>query len=159
LLKLKTLAQLRRIVASEKARGKTIVMANGCFDLFHVGHIRYLREAKQKGDVLIVALNSDSSVRMLKGKGRPILTQAERAEILSAFAFVDYVIIFSETSVEKILLALEPDYHVKGSDYSENTVPERDAVKAYGGRIAIVGGPKVKNTSEIIRKIAAVNHG
>jgi len=159
LLKLKTLAQLRRIVASEKARGKTIVMANGCFDLFHVGHIRYLREAKQKGNVLIVALNSDSSVRKLKGKGRPILTQAERAEILSAFAFVDYVIIFSETSVERILLALEPDFHVKGSDYSENTVPERDAVKAYGGRIAIVGGPKVKNTSEIIRKIAAVNHG
>jgi rfaE bifunctional protein nucleotidyltransferase chain/domain len=159
LRKLKTLAQLRRIVASEKASGRTIVLANGCFDLFHVGHIRYLRAAKEKGDSLVVALNSDASVRKLKGAGRPILPQSERAEILSSFWFVDYVIIFPETSVEKILLALEPAYHVKGSDYSENTVPERDAVKSYGGRIAIVGGPKVKNTSEIIRKISALKHG
>jgi rfaE bifunctional protein nucleotidyltransferase chain/domain len=159
LRKLKTLAQLRRIVASEKAGGRTIVLANGCFDLFHVGHIRYLRAAKEKGDILVVALNSDASVRKLKGAGRPILPQSERAEILSSFWFVDYVIIFPETSVEKILLALEPAYHVKGSDYSENTVPERDAVKSYGGRIAIVGGPKVKNTSEIIRKISALKHG
>jgi rfaE bifunctional protein nucleotidyltransferase chain/domain len=156
--KLKTLAQLRRIVASEKARGRTVVLANGCFDLFHVGHIRYLRAAKQKGDILVVALNSDASVRRLKGAGRPILPQKERAEILSAFSFVDYVTIFAETSVEGILLALEPAYHVKGSDYSENTVPERDAVKKYGGRIAIVGGPKVKNTSEIIRRISALKH-
>jgi rfaE bifunctional protein nucleotidyltransferase chain/domain len=159
LRKLKTLAQLRRIVASEKASGRTIVLANGCFDLFHVGHIRYLRAAKEKGDILVVALNSDASVQKLKGAGRPILPQNERAEILSSFWFVDYVIIFPETSVEKILLALEPAYHVKGSDYSENTVPERDAVKSYGGRIAIVGGPKVKNTSEIIRKISALKHG
>lgn len=159
MLKLKTLAQLQKIVASEKARGKTIVLANGCFDLFHVGHIRYLREAKEKGDILVVALNSDSSVRKLKGNCRPVLSERERAEILSAFWFVDYLTIFSESSVEKILLALEPAFHVKGSDYTENTVPERDAVKKYGGRIAIVGGPKVKNTSEIIRKISALKNG
>jgi rfaE bifunctional protein nucleotidyltransferase chain/domain len=159
LRKLKTLAQLRRIIASKKARGRTVVLANGCFDLFHVGHIRYLREAKAKGDILVVALNSDASVRKLKGSGRPILPQRERAEILAAFWFVDFVIIFPETSVEKILLALEPAYHVKGSDYTENTVPERAAVKKYGGRIAIVGGPKIKNTSEIIRKLSALKHG
>jgi D-glycero-beta-D-manno-heptose 1-phosphate adenylyltransferase len=159
LSKLKTLDELRRIVASEKANGKTVVLANGCFDLFHVGHIRYLREARQKGDILVVALNSDSSVRRLKGPCRPILPQRERAEILASFWFVDYVTIFTRTNVEKILLALRPAFHVKGSDYTVNTVPERDAVKKYGGRVAIVGGPKVKNTSDIIRRIAALKNG
>jgi rfaE bifunctional protein nucleotidyltransferase chain/domain len=157
--KLKTLPQLRKIVASEKAEGKTVVLANGCFDLFHVGHIRYLREAREKGDVLVVALNSDASVRKLKGPGRPILPQTERAEILSAFRFVDYVTIFAETDVERILKALQPAYHVKGSDYTINTVPEREAVKKYGGRVAIVGGPKIKNTSDIIRRISALKNG
>jgi rfaE bifunctional protein nucleotidyltransferase chain/domain len=159
LSKLKTLDELRRIVASEKANGKTVVLANGCFDLFHVGHIRYLREAREKGDILVVALNSDSSVRRLKGPCRPILPQRERAEILASFWFVDYVTIFTRTNVEKILLALRPAFHVKGSDYTVNTVPERDAVKKYGGRVAIVGGPKVKNTSDIIRRIAALKNG
>jgi rfaE bifunctional protein nucleotidyltransferase chain/domain len=159
LSKLKTLDELRRIVASEKANGKTVVLANGCFDLFHVGHIRYLREARQKGDILVVALNRDSSVRRLKGPCRPILPQRERAEILASFWFVDYVTIFTRTNVEKILLALQPAFHVKGSDYTVNTVPERDAVKKYGGRVAIVGGPKVKNTSDIIRRIAALKNG
>lgn len=157
--KLKRLSDLRRIAASEKAKGKSIVLANGCFDLFHVGHIRYLREAKEKGDILVVALNSDSSVRKLKGRGRPILPQKERAEILSSFWFVDYVTIFSEANVERILLALKPDYHVKGSDYTINTVPEREAVKRYGGRVAIVGGPKIKNTTDIIRKISSLKNG
>ncbi len=157
--KLKTLSQLRRIIGSEKANGNTIVLANGCFDLFHVGHIRYLREAREKGDILVVALNSDSSVRKLKGRGRPILPQEERAEILSSFWFVDYVTVFSETNVERILMALEPDYHVKGSDYTINTVPEREAVKSFGGRVAIVGGPKIKNTSDIIRKISSFKNG
>ena len=157
--KLKTLAALRRVVASARADGRTVILANGCFDLFHVGHVRYLREAKELGDVLVVALNSDSSVRRLKGRGRPILPQGERAEILSSFWFVDYVTIFSETNVEKVLLALKPDYHVKGSDYTVNTVPEREAVKKYGGRVAIVGGPKIKNTSDIIRKISARQYG
>ena len=153
--KFKPLSELRRVIAIEKAKGKTIVLANGCFDLFHVGHIRYLRAAKSKGDVLVVALNSDSSVRSLKGKGRPILPQKERAEVLAAFSFVDYVTIFSEPMVTKVLLALKPDIHVKGSDYSRETVPEKDTVKAYGGRVAIVGGPKVRNTSQVIRDIAA----
>lgn len=157
--KLKTLDRLRRIIASEKARGKTVVLANGGFDLFHVGHIRYLREAKELGDILVVALNSDSSVRRLKGPGRPILPEKERAEILSSFWFVDYVTIFSELNVKKILLSLRPHVHVKGSDYTVQTVPERAAVKKYGGRVAIAGGPKVKNTSDIIRKLSALGHG
>jgi len=157
--KLKTLAQLRPLVASAKANGKTVVLANGCFDLFHVGHIRYLKEAKGKGDILVVALNSDASVRRLKGPHRPILPQAERAEILSAFWFVDYVMIFAQSNVERILQALQPTYHVKGSDYTINTVPEREAVKKYGGRIAIVGGPKIKNTSDIIQRISSLKNG
>lgn len=153
--KFKPLAKLRQIIAAEKALGKTIVLANGCFDLFHVGHIRYLRAAKSKGDVLVVALNSDASVRKLKGKGRPILHLKERAEILASFSFVDYVTVFNEPMVTRVLLALKPDIHVKGSDYRRETVPERETVKAYGGRIAIVGGPKVRNTSQVIQDIAA----
>lgn len=153
--KFKRLSELRRIIAAEKARGKKIVLANGCFDLFHVGHIRYLRAARAKGDVLVVALNSDSSVRRLKGKDRPILPQKERAEILASFSFVDYVTIFSEPMVTRVLLTLKPDIHVKGSDYSRETVPERDTVKAYGGRVAIVGGPKIRNTSQVTQNIAA----
>jgi rfaE bifunctional protein nucleotidyltransferase chain/domain len=152
--KFKPLSELRRTIAAEKAKAKTVVLANGSFDLFHVGHIRYLRAARAKGDVLVVALNSDSSVRRLKGEGRPILPQKERAEILAAFSFVDYVTIFSESMVTKVLLALKPDIHVKGSDYSKETVPEKDTVKAYGGRVAIVGGPKIRNTSQVIRDIA-----
>jgi rfaE bifunctional protein nucleotidyltransferase chain/domain len=159
LKKIKTLAELRKIVVSEKARGKTIVLANGCFDLFHVGHIRYLRGARSRGDLLVVGLNSDRSVRRLKGRGRPILPQEERAEILAAFSFVDYVVIFPEPNVEKLLLALKPDVHVKGSDYSEDTVPERETVKAYGGQVAIAGGPKIRNTSEIIDRILAPTKG
>lgn len=151
--KIKTLAELRKIIASEKVRGKTVILANGCFDLFHVGHIRYLRGARSKGDILVVGLNSDRSVLRLKGRGRPILPQAERAEILAAFSFVDYVVIFSEPNVEKLLLALKPDVHVKGSDYSEDTVPERETVKAYGGRVAIAGGPKIRDTSKVMERI------
>ncbi len=152
--KLKSLSALRRTVEAEKAKGRVVVLANGCFDLFHAGHVRYLRAAKAKGDLLIVALNSDRSVRSLKGKGRPILAQRERAEILSAFSFVDFVTIFGEPTVTKVLLALKPDIHVKGSDYTRETVPEKDTVKGYGGRVAIVGGPKIRNTSEVIKSIA-----
>ena len=154
--KLKTLPELRKIIAAEKAGGKTIVLANGCFDLFHVGHIRYLRGARAKGDILVVAINSDASVRKLKGKGRPIFSQRERAEILSAFFFVDYVSIFRQTNVEKVLVALKPDVHVKGSDYTEETVPEKDTVRRDGGQVAIAGGPKMRNTSDIIKRIAGI---
>ena len=153
--KLKSLSALRRTIEAEKAKGRVVVLANGCFDLFHAGHIRYLRAAKAKGDLLVVAINSDRSVRSLKGKGRPILAQRERAAILSSFSFVDYLTIFRGPTVTKVLLAVRPDIHVKGSDYTEETVPEKDTVKAYGGRTAIVGGPKIRNTSEVIKSIAA----
>ena len=126
------------------------MLANGCFDLIHVGHIRYLRESKRCGDILVVAINSDSSVARLKGIGRPILPEAERAAILSAFDCVDYVIVFSEPNVENILKALRPDVHAKGSDYTPETVPERETVLGYGGKIAITGGPKIRSTSEIL---------
>lgn len=153
--KLRKLPHLQKIIAAEKAKGKTVVLANGCFDLFHVGHIRYLREAKRKGDILVVAVNSDSSVQSLKGEGRPILPERERAEILASFSFIDYIIIFPEPDVEKILLALRPTIHVKGSDYTEETVPEKETVRKYGGKVAIAGGPKVRSTSEVIKNIVA----
>ena len=151
--KLKTLPQLRAIVRRERARRRTIVLANGGFDLVHAGHIRYLEAAKTCGDVLIVALNSDASVRKLKGPGRPVLPERERAEILAAFGCVDYVTVFDEPNVERILRELRPDVHAKGSDYSKRTVPERETVLAYGGRIAIAGGPKIRSTSEVIPRI------
>ena len=149
-----SLPALTPIIQREKSREKSIVLANGCFDLIHVGHVRYLKGAKERGDVLVVALNSDASVGRLKGPGRPILGQEERLEIIAAFWFVDYVTIFEEDKVDRVLLELKPHVHVKGSDYTEETVPEKDTVKAYGGRVAIAGGPKVRNTSDLIREIA-----
>jgi heptosyltransferase-1 len=153
--KLLPLSLLQEKAAAEKARGRTIVLANGCFDLIHVGHVRYLRDARSRGDVLVVALNSDESVRKLKGPGRPILSQEERAEILSSFSFVDHLVLFDEPTVENILLALKPDVHAKGSDYTPETVPERETTKKIGARTAITGGPKVRNTSDILGRIAA----
>jgi rfaE bifunctional protein nucleotidyltransferase chain/domain len=155
LKKLYTLSQLTKIIQEHKKRGQKVVLANGCFDLIHVGHIRYLKESKKKGDVLVLALNSDSSIRKLKGEGRPILNQIERAEIASSFYFVDYITFFDEPNVEKVLLALKPDIHAKGSDYTKETVPEKETVKQYGGAIAITGGPKIKSTSELIKEIAS----
>ena len=153
--KLYSLFRLAKIVRKHKKRWKRVVLANGCFDLIHVGHIRYLKEAREKGDILVVALNSDSSIQTLKGKGRPILNQRERAEIISSFSFVDYVTFFKEQNVEKVLLALKPDIHSKGSDYTKETVPEKETVKVYGGAIAITGGPKIKSTSQLIDEIAS----
>jgi rfaE bifunctional protein nucleotidyltransferase chain/domain len=144
---------LTKIIQGHKKRGERIVLTNGCFDLIHVGHIRYLKEAKDEGGILIVALNSDSSVRKLKGKGRPLLNQEERAEIIASFSFVDYITFFEEPNVVKVLLALEPDIHAKGSDYTKETVPEKDTVKGYGGKIAITGGPKVRSTSQLLEEI------
>jgi rfaE bifunctional protein nucleotidyltransferase chain/domain len=155
LKKLYKLSQLAKIIQEHKKGGQKIVLANGCFDLIHVGHIRYLKESKKKGDVLVLALNSDSSIRKLKGEGRPILNQEERLEIASSFYFVDYITFFDEPNVEKILLALKPDIHAKGSDYTEETVPEKETIKGYGGMIAITGGPKIKSTSELIKDIAS----
>ncbi len=153
--KLYKLSQLAKIIQEHKKGGQKIVLANGCFDLIHVGHIKYLKESKKKGDILVLALNSDSSIRELKGEGRPILNEEERVEIASSFYFVDYITFFDEPNVEKVLLALEPDIHAKGSDYTKETVPEKDTVKGYGGQIAITGGPKIKSTSELIKEIAS----
>ena len=153
--KLYSLSELTQIIQKHKKKGKRIVLANGCFDLIHAGHIRYLRESKARGDILVVALNSDASISKLKGKGRPILNQRERAEIISSFSFVDYLTFFKEQNVAKVLLALKPDIHAKGSDYTVETVPERETVKEYGGKIAITGGPKIKSTSQLIKEIAA----
>lgn len=153
--KLYTLSQLTKIIQEHKKRGQKVVLANGCFDLIHIGHIRYLKESKKKGDILVLALNSDSSIRKLKGEGRPILNQKERADIASAFYFIDYITFFDEPNVEKVLLALKPDIHAKGSDYTEETVPEKETVKGYGGTIAITGGPKIKSTSQLIKEIAS----
>jgi len=155
LKKIHFLPELEKIISRHKQAGERIVLANGCFDLIHAGHVRYLKDSKSKGDILVVALNSDSSVRRLKGKGRPILPEKERAEIIASFSFVDYLTFFDEPKVDGVLLALKPNVHAKGSDYTEDTVPERDTVKGYGGEIAITGGPKIKSTSEVIQEIAS----
>ena len=153
--KLFSLEMLKPVVAELKASGKTIVLANGCFDLLHVGHIRYLQGARELGDRLIVGLNSDESVRLLKGPERPLMTENERAEILAALSCVDYIVIFQEPSVESLLRALKPDVQCKGTDYTEDTVPEREVVRSYGGRVAIAGDPKDHSTRDLIRTIQA----
>lgn len=149
--KIVTRGQLRRQVASWRKTGARITLANGCFDLLHVGHVRYLHAAKQLGGKLIVAINSDSSVRALKGAGRPLIPARERAEILAALADVDAVLIFPEKDVRAIIREIRPDFHAKGTDYTVATVPERSQVEACGGRVAIVGDPKDHSATEIIR--------
>jgi rfaE bifunctional protein nucleotidyltransferase chain/domain len=134
----------------EKAKGSRIVLANGCFDVLHAGHVRYLEGARSAGDMLIVAINSDDQVTRLKGEGRPILQERDRAEIVASLEAVDLVTIFDEPTVTELLLAIKPDVHAKGTDYTAETVPERDVVRSYGGRVAIVGDPKDHSTSQII---------
>jgi D-glycero-beta-D-manno-heptose 1-phosphate adenylyltransferase len=153
--KLKTVEELQSIVHELKTRQKTVVFGNGCFDLIHVGHVRYLRGAKALGDVLVVGLNSDVSVRSLKGVGRPLMPQEERAEILAALTDVDYLVIFDDLTVERLLRILQPHIHCKGTDYTEETIPERDIVQSYGGRVAIAGDPKDHSTRFLIQEIAA----
>ncbi|MBA3915781.1 MAG: adenylyltransferase/cytidyltransferase family protein, partial [Acidobacteriales bacterium] len=131
--------------------GERITLANGCFELLHVGHVRYLQAAKQLGGKLVVAVNSDDSVRLLKGEGRPIMPAEERAEILAALADVDMVVIFAEPDVRALIDEIRPDIQAKGTDYTPETVPERDAVAAWGGRVAIVGDAKDHSVSEIVR--------
>jgi rfaE bifunctional protein nucleotidyltransferase chain/domain len=140
-------------VARDRDRGFTVALANGCFDLIHVGHVRYLEGAAKEADRLVVAINDDAMVRKLKGPGRPLLSEAERAEIVAAFRDVDYVVIFPEPTVGPLLEALRPDVHCKGTDYTEATVPERNVVLGYGGRIAIVGDPKDHSTNELLERI------
>ena len=142
-------------IHAERAEGRTIAFANGCFDVLHVGHVRYLAGAKAQADRLIVAVNSDDSVRGLKGPGRPVLSGPDRAEMVAALDSVDYVVLFSDPDVHRLLRLLKPDVHCKGTDYTPETVPERDTVLAYGGRIAIVGDPKDHSTRDLLARIKA----
>ena len=140
-------------VRAERKNGSRVVLANGCFDVLHVGHVRYLAGARELGDVLVVGVNSDEQVARLKGSGRPILPASDRAEIVAALESVTYVTVFDEPTVEELLLALKPDVHAKGTDYTEDSVPERDVVRSYGGRVAIVGDPKDHSTSAILARL------
>lgn len=149
-----TRADLVDRVAGDRARGLTIAFANGAFDLLHVGHVRYLEGARREADRLVVAVNDDQSVRQSKGPSRPVMTAADRAEIVAALAAVDYVVIFSEPTVAPLLELLKPEVHCKGTDYALDTVPERETVRAYGGRIAIVGDPKDHSTSALVQRLA-----
>jgi rfaE bifunctional protein nucleotidyltransferase chain/domain len=149
--KILTREQLRNRVAEWRQAGAPVTLANGCFDLLHVGHVRYLHAARELGGKLVVAVNSDESVRGLKGAGRPLMPAEERAEILAALADVDAVVIFPENDVRAIIREIRPDFQAKGTDYTAESVPERDEVEACGGRVAIVGDPKDHSASEIIR--------
>jgi len=145
--------QAARIAAEARAAGRRVVLANGCFDLLHVGHTRYLEGARRQGDLLIVGINSDRSVRHLKGAGRPLMDQQSRARMVAALACVDGVVIFDDLDVAALLDELRPDVHAKGTDYTTETVPEREQVRALGGEVAIVGDPKDHSTRDIIAHI------
>lgn len=149
--------QRNRLIARaaiERSRGRRLVLANGCFDLFHVGHIRYLAGAAELGECLIVGINSDEQVRRLKGEGRPFTPEDERAEIISALRFVDFVTVFPEPTVEELIRAIRPDFHAKGTDYTPESVPEAEIVRECGGQVAIVGDPKDHSSTEMFRKLS-----
>jgi len=145
--------QLLEAVTRDRAAGRTIAFANGCFDLLHVGHVRYLQAAAKEADRLVVAVNDDPSATALKGRGRPIIVAADRAELVAGLRGVDYVTLFSDPNVERLLRLLKPDVHCKGTDYSADTVPERAVVRAYGGRIAIVGDAKSHSTRDLVARL------
>lgn len=149
-----TESQLIEHVIRDRSVGRTIAFANGCFDLLHVGHVRYLQGAAQQADRLIVAINDDASVARLKGPGRPIMSEGDRAELVNALHGIDYVVLFGEANVERLLLLIKPDVHCKGTDYTVDSVPERATVQSYGGRTAIVGDPKDHATRDLLAKIA-----
>lgn len=149
-------ADLKRIVDRLRRKGKRVVFANGCFDVLHVGHIRYLAAARAEGDVLVVAVNSDASVRRLKGKGRPVVRQCERVEILCALECVDYATAFSSKTCDRLLKLLAPQIHAKGTDRTPETVPEYETVRAYGGRTVFVGDPKDHSVTELIQEIGKI---
>ena len=151
--KIGTLDDLRRHVETARAAGRKIAFANGCFDMLHVGHVRYLEGARAEADVLVVGVNGDESVRRLKGEGRPILPESDRALLVAAVRAVDHVVVFPEDDVSQLLLALRPDVHCKGTDYTPDTVPEREVVRSYGGRVAIVGDPKRHDTRVLLDQI------
>jgi D-glycero-beta-D-manno-heptose 1-phosphate adenylyltransferase len=146
-------ADLVALVAADRAAGRKVAFSNGCFDVLHVGHVRYLEGARREADRLIVAVNDDDSVRALKGPGQPILPAGARAELVAALRAVDYVVVFPERTVERLLRLIRPDVHCKGTDYTVDTVPEREVVRSYGGRIAIVGDPKDHSTSGLLKHL------
>jgi rfaE bifunctional protein nucleotidyltransferase chain/domain len=146
-------------LAAERGCGRRIVMANGCFDLLHAGHVRFLEGARREGDVLVVAINSDASERQLKGPGRPVLAAEARAQLVAAVGAVDYVVVFEETDVGGLLERLQPDVHAKGTDYTVDTVPERDVARRLGIRVAIVGDPKQHSSGDLIEQVRKASHG
>jgi len=148
-----TRSQLVERVGRDRRQRLTIALANGGFDLLHVGHVRYLEGAKREADRLIVAINSDASIRALKGPSRPALPESDRAELVAALRAVDYVVVFDEPTVAPLLELLKPDVHCKGTDYTVDTVPERETVLGYGGRIAIVGDPKDHSTTDLLSRL------
>lgn len=145
--------------AIARKHGARIVLANGCFDVLHVGHVRYLEGARSLGDLLVVGVNSDEQVRRLKGEGRPLVPERERAEVVAALRAVDFVTIFNEPTVEALLRVIKPEVHAKGTDYTEETVPERDVVLSFGGRVAIVGDPKRHSTSDLLKHLSHESSG
>jgi rfaE bifunctional protein nucleotidyltransferase chain/domain len=151
-----TLDEARAWREAERAAGRRIAFANGVFDLLHVGHVRYLQGARSLADALVVAVNSDASTRAYKGPGRPVVPERERAELVAALACVDAVVLFDEPDVTRLLLALRPELHVKGTDYTPETVPERAVVESYGGRVAIAGDPKDHSTTDTLGRLAAL---
>jgi rfaE bifunctional protein nucleotidyltransferase chain/domain len=151
--KIKSIQELKAIVSQAHDLGLKVVFANGCFDLLHAGHVRYLESARKLGDMLIVGINGDASVTALKGKGRPLQSEEDRAEILASMECVDYVLLFNVPTVDDILRELRPDVHAKGTDYTPESVPERETVVAYGGHVAIVGDPKNHSTKDLIQEI------
>src|SRR5260370_3275982 len=151
--------RLRELVAERKRQGRRVVLANGCFDTLHVGHIRYLEGARREGDILVVAVNSDSSVCALKGAGRPILAEPARADLVAALRAVDYVVLFSEPNVEALLETLRPDVHAKGTDYTTETVPERATAERLGIRMAIVGDSQDHSPREFLKSVRNALHG
>lgn len=157
--KIVTRERLRELLAAHKQRGQRIVFANGCFDVLHVGHVRFLEAARREGDVLVVAVNGDASVRGLKGSGRPVLPEAARADLVAALRAVDYVVVFGEPDVEALLELLRPDVHAKGTDYTAETVPERATAARLGIRVAIVGDPKDHSTRELFASVRKGPHG
>jgi len=151
--KVGTLDEVARQVRAARAAGRTIALANGCFDVLHAGHVRYLHGARAEGDVLVVGVNGDASVRRLKGEGRPVMPEADRAMLVAALRDVDHVVVFADDDVTTLILALRPDVHCKGTDYTPETVPEREVVRSYGGRVAIVGDAKEHDTRRLLERL------
>ena len=151
--KVGTLEEVAGRVEEARRAGKSVALANGCFDVLHVGHVRYLEGARAEADVLVVGVNADASVRRLKGEGRPVQPAEDRALLVAGLRSVDHVVVFAEDDVGRLLLTLRPDVHCKGTDYTRETVPERDVVRSYGGRVAIVGDPKDHDTRALLQRL------